>query len=87
MANDLEKQSTDTPEDFLPYVFTEDAISEGDAFESVGQEDLPSGIVLIAPRTGMSALSFGDALAEALLANAKWKMPFVKAHSNQRIGV
>ncbi len=39
MPNHPENQSTENVEDFLPYVFTEDAVSEEDALDSVGQED------------------------------------------------
>ncbi len=42
MTNDLENQSSDLLEDFLPYVFTEDAVDEAEALASVGQEDSDS---------------------------------------------
>jgi hypothetical protein len=87
MTNDLENQSPEKSEDFLPYAFTEDAVSEEDALESVGQEDLPSGVVLVAPRTGMSALSLGEAVVETILANANWKIPLAITPNNHRLGV
>lgn len=85
MTNDLENRSPEPSEDLLTYAFTEDAISEGDAMDSVGQEDLPDGVVLMAARTGMSVFPFRNALAEAILANANWKMPFATAPSNHRL--
>lgn len=42
MTNDLENQPLGLPEDFLPYVFTEDAVDESEALASVGQEDADS---------------------------------------------
>ena len=87
MANDLEKQSTDTPEDVLPYAFIEDAISEGDALDSVEPEDLPNGVVLMSARTGMSALTLSDAVAEVFLANANWKMSLATAPNNHHVEV
>ena len=86
MANDLENQSTDTPEDVLPYAFIEDAISEGDALDSVEPADLPNGVVLIAARTGMSVLSLSDSVAETILANSNWKMPLATVPNNHRLG-
>ena len=97
MANDLEKQSTDTPEDVLPYAFIEDALSEEDVLDSDGQEALlgrshfqvPLPIrALVFTVSGPPAAAFlanGD--VACILANATFKIPLAKAHNNHRLGV
>lgn len=86
MANDLENQSTESSEDLLPYVFTEDALSEDDALASVDGEDMPNKVISQPLRTGMSELIMSDAAAKAILANVNVKMILANPLADVRAG-
>ncbi|MBU3640973.1 hypothetical protein [Polynucleobacter sp. Fuers-14] len=92
MANDLENQSADTPEDVLPYAFIEDAISEGDALESVGQEDPDAdggagmSALVVSPASMESFKALTDEMSKAIMANANVKMILANPLVNARVG-